>query len=118
MAGPIKRKGDTGEAGNRGQFGSLHREESQIDLSTIGDEELGTHLESIDFGDELDFDLDGDGKPDGELDIIRQGPTIRLEGTVTQFGKSRQVSEEIGEVSSVEELRAEIISAAQKIAKG
>lgn len=118
MAGPITRKGDTGEAGNAGQFGTTHRGEVEIDLSSISDEELGEHLEGMDFGDELDFDLDGDGTPDGELDIIRQGSTVRLEGTVTQFGKSRQVSEEIGEVTSLEQLKAEIIAAAQRIAKG
>lgn len=118
MAGPITRKSDTREAGNPGQFGSIHRGEVDLDLSTISDEDLSDHLEDMDFGDELDFDLDGDGKPDGELDIIRQGNSIRLEGTVTQFGKSRQVSEEIGEVSSLEQLKAEIVAAAQRIAEG
>ena len=50
MAGPIMRKADTGEAGNPGQFGSLHRGESQVEVD-LGDKTL---LDQIDEGESLD----------------------------------------------------------------
>lgn len=115
---PIARKAQTGEAGNRGQFGSAPRGEPDLDLTAISDEELSASIDDMDLEDDMDFDLDGDGTPDGDLDIIREGGIIRLEGTVTQNGVSRRISEEIGEVSSMAELRTQLIAAAQRIAIG
>ena len=54
MAGPIKRKADTGEAGNPGQFGTLHRGESQVHVDLSDDDPMADRasLEGMPYEDQ------------------------------------------------------------------
>ncbi|UQN30489.1 hypothetical protein [Brachybacterium kimchii] len=114
---PKTRKRDTGEAGNRGQFGRSQRDEAAIDLSSISDDDLADAIEDMELEEDLEIDVDGDGVADGELDILREGDLIVLAGTITLGGQTREVREEVGDASSFEQLRSELLAAAQRVAQ-
>lgn len=114
----ITRKKDTGEKGNGGQFGATGRMEAQIDLAEVSDADLAAAIEDMELEDDLEIDVDGDGVADGELDILREGESIVLAGTVTVDGRPRAVREDVGPASSWDELRSRLLEAAQRVAQG
>ncbi|MCG7308310.1 hypothetical protein [Brachybacterium sp. ACRRE] len=111
------RKRDTGEPGNKGQFGRSRRGEADLDLGSLSDDDLTEAIEEMELEEDLEIDVDGDGIADGELDILREGDLIVLAGTITVGDQTREVREEVAPAASFEQLRAELLAAAQRVAQ-